>query len=677
MSDLFAKIRHRWPVIVITAGLVTAVALATLPSSHSSKTKPTYTAQETLGITGQAPQLTPKPSTSTTTSKTPGKNNSPVTHYLALALKPEVAQTAAKIIGYKGDPARLARQIGFQANRSGQILVRAKDGSATKSAAVASAFANALIAMVVSDQHTSQADLVSSLQAQLSQLSNQITTLEKTLSVKSKPSQSDFVEGGNPDATLDAYVNAGSNHPKATPTTAKAEPTTTKPTTTTTRPAPTTTRPAPTTTTNPINGVQLNTLLKEYGDTYRNLLKAQQPQSATVAPLQVVAVKKPTLGKVSTQHPIRRRYWALGGIGAGILLGLLLATLLAFLDRSPLSVTAAEEMLGLPVLAQVELPGRRRRRPTPSILAEPTSPTSEAFRRIRTGLERLPTLFIDALDGSVRRDLDGRDPATGSRRTDGARQVLGVVGTLPRAGTTTTVANFGAALAEAGFDAVLVDANLRHPALHEWYRLPLAPGVTHGLPAAAARPTSLPIGVRVLPAGTPVSSPSAYVRSIAVQLPEWRSEAEILVLDIADVSRSNDLAELADELDGTIVVCERRRITPRRVLQYRRNLGRSGAPVIGVVVVNRQAGRIGLPGGPRFGRKDFAAGPAPVPPAAVPAAPGQTAEMPVVRTSAPATTAAPGSTVIDLADIQPGESNGAEKQEHREDPTASAFPNGT
>jgi polysaccharide biosynthesis transport protein len=138
----------------------------------------------------------------------------------------------------------------------------------------------------------------------------------------------------------------------------------------------------------------------------------------------------------------------LGGI-----LGVGLALLAEGLDRRVRSEEEIEQALGLPLLARAAKPPRRIRKADQLVmLAEPTGPPAEAFRKLRTNIEFL--------------NLD-----------QGARTIM-VTSAAPREGKSTTIANLAVALARAGRRVVLVDLDLRRPYLHRFFDLTSGPGFT-------------------------------------------------------------------------------------------------------------------------------------------------------------------------------------------------------
>jgi Mrp family chromosome partitioning ATPase/capsular polysaccharide biosynthesis protein len=567
MTNLFAKFRRRWPVVVVAVVVFTAVGLATLPPAHASgpKGQKGYRAQVILGSTDQATAAAAtsaanaagtagasKSSTSSTTKAGGTDVNKTSSGYLALATNPAVAEAAAKALGPKTSAKKLSQQVTFGANNLGEILVRAKDQSATKSAAVALAFAKALISAAVTAQQNTQASAVARLNKDLTTLAAHIRLLQ-------------------------AHAPKGTT---ATTTTTTVPKHGAKKTSATTPSSATTVQGS----TDLVTQAEINTSVQDYSTLYRELLVTQQHASSK-PPLEVISIKKPVLVGASASKPIRRRYWAAGGFGIGLLLGLITAAALALLDRSVTDETKAEALFGLPVLAYVPAHPQSSAGRPPVVVSHPVSAVAEAYRRLTSALEQLPTHAVDPVAAVARPVLDGREADSGSRRADGTRQILGLVGARRRAGCTTVLANLSAALAERDFEPLAVDANLRRPRLHAVLGVDRVPGVTDGMTPTNAKPSPAVPRVRVIPAGSPAPNPPRDLHKIAAALPGWRRSAGVILVDIADLANTNDAAALAGELDALVVVCARPSATPRRIQRVLRDLGRSGAPVLGVVLV--------------------------------------------------------------------------------------------
>jgi Mrp family chromosome partitioning ATPase/capsular polysaccharide biosynthesis protein len=578
MTNLFAKFRRRWPVVVVSTVVFTAVGLATLPTAHSTaKGSQDYLAHVTIaqaaaGV-GKAAGTNSSSSSGSSTGKSSSKSSgstttNPVTDqaanagvskqnaaYLALANTPDVAAAAEQILGPSYSPKKVAKEINFSVNQSGEIVVRAKDKSAAKSAAEAKAFATALINAATAAQKKTQAQISARLTQELGSLASRIHSLEE--------------QQRTPGSTTTTSV---AKSPKKTKTPS-----------TTVAPA------AGQSTGDPVRTAEIDASLQDYSNLYRALLDNQQ-RDTSKAPLQIIQVKAPALQTPSGSKPIRKRYWAAGGFGLGLLLGLIAVTALALLDRSVTDETKAESLFGLPVLAYVPADTRSRRDRRPVVVGLPVSQCAEAYRRLTSSLEQLPTHAVDPVAAVVRPALDGRDEGTGSRRADGSRQILGLVGSGRRSGCTTVLANLAAALVERDFEPLAVDANLRRPALHDVLGVDPVPGVLDGMTPGDSKVSTLVPRVRVIPAGSPSANPPRDLHRIASALPGWRRSAGVILVDIADLASTNDAAALAGELDALVVVCARPTATPRRIQRILRDLGRSGAPVLGVALVEVHTG---------------------------------------------------------------------------------------
>src|SRR5205823_2401830 len=94
----------------------------------------------------------------------------------------------------------------------------------------------------------------------------------------------------------------------------------------------------------------------------------------------------------------------------------------------------------------------RKRPPPSSSAAAPTSPLAEAFHVLALEVMR--------------------------RIAPGGCLALAGVAARPDQGVTVTLTNLGIAAAQAGKRVVLVDADLRHPALHDLFELSGTPGLS-------------------------------------------------------------------------------------------------------------------------------------------------------------------------------------------------------
>lgn len=136
-------------------------------------------------------------------------------------------------------------------------------------------------------------------------------------------------------------------------------------------------------------------------------------------------------------------------------------------------------------------------------------------------------------------------------------------------GRTTTVVNLGSIAGQAGSDVVLVDADFRHPSLHEVLQAAgakvLGKDTTlRGLAdvireeatiEAVTVPTGLP-GVSLVPAGTKLDSPAGLITSprLGEVVRSLREQADLVLIDSPPCLDHVDAVELAGQSDAVLYV---------------------------------------------------------------------------------------------------------------------------
>ncbi len=291
-------------------------------------------------------------------------------------------------------------------------------------------------------------------------------------------------------------------------------------------------------------------------------------------------------------HPMKPRRTLVtvtgGLLGLGLGLGLVL--LLHFLDRTLRTIQAGENLLHLPGLAALpEDPVRDLKasllQTRPEAVAQ-----SEAFRSLRTALSIL-----------------GRGAAARSYLFTSARE---------GEGTSYTAINFALSLAQQGYRTLLIDANLRQPALGRVFlKEPPATGLADHLSgqsirdASACQRTGIP-GVYVFTAGITTRHPSEVLneQAFALLLQDAVKWFHKIVIDTPPVGQVTDALPLARHVD-TVCLVVRAASTPRAEVKRAANkLLMAGARPAGFILNSAppEALRGGFVG-------DFAAGFTPAP----------------------------------------------------------------
>jgi receptor protein-tyrosine kinase len=201
-------------------------------------------------------------------------------------------------------------------------------------------------------------------------------------------------------------------------------------------------------------------------------------------------------------------------------------------------------------------------------LLDPTDVASEAYRTLRTNLLYA---FVD-------------DPP----------KVIVFTSPGRREGKSITCANLGVVLAQAGRSALIVDCDLRKPAMHQVFGL----DNSRGLITVLVKEGSLqdtwhePIeGLKVLTVGPAPPNPAEVLSTqrFAELVGQVREEFDYVLLDGPPVGPVSDSAILSVHADGALLVVDAQNTRKVAVRQSVRSLEAVGANVLGVVMNKAQA----------------------------------------------------------------------------------------
>lgn len=200
-------------------------------------------------------------------------------------------------------------------------------------------------------------------------------------------------------------------------------------------------------------------------------------------------------------------------------------------------------------------------------VTNPRSPISEAFRTLRTNLE------FSSLDHPL--------------------HTMVVTTAASEEGKSITLANLAVIMAEGGKRVILVDCDLRRPALHDIFGVPNDEGLTTMLrdDAALNDPPLQEIGIEglsllssgPLPANPAVLLGSRRMREVIATL---RERADLVLFDAPPVVAVTDAAVLAAQTDGVLLVL-RAGSTRREYAQRAKELlEKVNVRIIGAVLCN-------------------------------------------------------------------------------------------
>lgn len=167
------------------------------------------------------------------------------------------------------------------------------------------------------------------------------------------------------------------------------------------------------------------------------------------------------------------------------------------------------------------------------------------------------------------------------------RSVL-ITSATPNEGKTTTAANLAVAMAEAGDRVVLVDCDLRRPALHTWFDLPNERGLTSlviGDASLAETITFIDDNLAVVTSGPPVENPTEMLGSeeFARVLRAIVAQADFTIVDTPPVLPVADALIAGQHVDGVIGVCRMGRVRRRAVRELFNRLDEAAITAVGLV----------------------------------------------------------------------------------------------
>jgi len=200
-------------------------------------------------------------------------------------------------------------------------------------------------------------------------------------------------------------------------------------------------------------------------------------------------------------------------------------------------------------------------------VTNPRSPTSEAFRTLRTNLE------FSSLDHPL--------------------HTMVVTTATPEEGKSTTLSNLAVIMAEGGKRVILVDCDLRRPALHDIFEVANDEGLTTMLrnDVALSNPPLQEVGVEglsLLPSGPLPADPVVLLssRRMGEVIATLKERADLVLFDAPPVVAVTDAAVLAAQTDGVLLLL-RAGSTRREYAQRAKELlEKVNVRIIGAVLCN-------------------------------------------------------------------------------------------
>ncbi len=333
------------------------------------------------------------------------------------------------------------------------------------------------------------------------------------------------------------------------------------------------------------NQVSLQAQINTWQATYAQLLASLQKGS-----LNYISIVEPAELPTTPVSP-NIGLNVLVACAIGLTLSVGAAYLLEYLDDTIGSPDEVRTLINAPILSVI---GHIEGDDYPSkliVARQPRSPITEAYRTLRTNLQ--------------------------FAKLDTPLKTIVITSPGPAEGKSITAANIAVVLAQSGMSVVLVDADLRRPAIHKIFGLKNHTGLTtwlvgqalEGLPAATpilnAAPkttfigsviqTSGVPGVRVVTSGPLPPNPAEVLGSARMKqfLEKVAQTADVVILDSPPCVTVTDAVVLSRLTDGVILVLDHKSTHRQSVRRAKENLNSVEAKMLGTVINRLDPGRDG------------------------------------------------------------------------------------
>lgn len=277
----------------------------------------------------------------------------------------------------------------------------------------------------------------------------------------------------------------------------------------------------------------MQSLMISWEETYTRLLTFSKNEALP----NYLTIAEPAQGSLNPVRPRLLLNSLLASV-VGLFLALGFIFVREYFDDTLKSEDDLNHALGLAVLGAI---GRMKGKeyPDKQIAASqnPFSPVAEAYRMVRSNIQFM------SVDQPIK--------------------TIMVTSAMPGEGKSTTTANLGVIMAQAGLKTIIVDTDLRRPVQHRIFQVPNLGGLTDllrspGLETGLHLKRTKTDNLQILTAGALPPNPAELLGSqrMGQVLAGLNELADIVIYDSSPVLMVTDAAILSSRVDGTVLVIE-------------------------------------------------------------------------------------------------------------------------
>jgi capsular exopolysaccharide synthesis family protein len=315
--------------------------------------------------------------------------------------------------------------------------------------------------------------------------------------------------------------------------------------------------------------------------------------------IEEVSIIRPAMAPAMAVNPPMKLAHTMLGVGVGLLLGLVLAFVLESVDTSIGTIEEVEDFLGIPVLGVIPDLGKDKiGKGASAFMPKPSEKDYDLYVRLISHFA--PKSILAESYRSLRTNIE-------FLAVEKLHRVFLFTSSALREGKTNTVVNLATVLAQMGRKVILIDADLRKPAIHNAFGLDIGYGLSEIIMGsctwqeATRTATDIMLGklgvdnlmitpgldnVNIITSGTIPPNPAEFLHSPRLDdlINDLRKEYDIVIIDTPPVLPITDAMIMADKVDGIIIVYQVGRMSRSALKRSKLLLENVGGNLMGVVL---------------------------------------------------------------------------------------------